>query len=129
MESLFETNIANGDILLNPEYQQQLDTLAAQIKHSLILSDTEKYICLNHWAYRLSGIVWHSLEFDNGKSNYTLTLSESSSVDFFDSSFSATERAICVYDSLDVNSLIHYLNQHLKKEGISLISSFSNNCS
>jgi hypothetical protein len=134
MKSLFEANTANGNIRLNPKYQRQLHALFTHIKDTLVPStaknDSTNTIFLNHWAYRLSGIIWHSLEFYNSnKCSYILTLSEVKFVEFTGSSFTASEGEICVYDSLDVNGFIHHLHKHLKNEGINLIFSFSNSCS
>ncbi|WP_233115305.1 hypothetical protein [Aggregatibacter actinomycetemcomitans] len=134
MESLFEANTTNGNIRLNPTYQQQLHALFTHIKDTLVSStsetDSTDTIFLNHWAYRLSGIIWHSLEFYNSnKGSYILTLSEMKCVEFADFSFTASEGEICVYDSLDVNGFIYHLHQYLKNERINLIFSFSNSCS
>lgn len=133
MKSLFETNTANGDIRVNPIYRQQMYTLFAHIKNTLIPSvaviGIKETIFLNHWVYRLSGIIWHSLEFDNNKFSYTLTLSEVRLVEFADFFLTTPEAEICIYDSLDVNGFIHHLHQYLKNEGIELIFSFSNSCS
>ncbi|WP_233116354.1 hypothetical protein [Aggregatibacter actinomycetemcomitans] len=134
MESLFEANTTNGNIRLNPTYQQQLYALFTHIKDTLVSStsetDSTDTIFLNHWAYRLSGIIWHSLEFYNSnKGSYILTLSEMKCVEFADFSFTAFEGEICVYDSLDVNGFIYHLHQYLKNERINLIFSFSNSCS
>ena len=134
MESLFEANTTNGNIRLNPTYQQQLYALFTHIKDTLVSStsetDSTDTIFLNHWAYRLSGIIWYSLEFYNSnKGSYILTLSEMKCVEFADFSFTAFEGEICVYDSLDVNGFIYHLHQYLKNERINLIFSFSNSCS
>ncbi|MGR3807797.1 hypothetical protein SAMN05660772_02043 [Pasteurella testudinis DSM 23072] len=127
---LFNTNIATGDIILNPKYRNKLEQLVTVII-TVLKVDSGTSIQLNHWSYRVSPeCVAHSLEFGNNcnENTYILTLTESKYISFNEFSFISTEGEIYLYDSVDVNGIIHFFNTFLKERKIKFECIFLNRC-
>lgn len=126
---IFDTDIGSGRIFINEKHKESVTKLFESLMREISLYRREENILLSYWTYRLAkDTVNHVLDFMTLSDDliYALTLTEGDEIHFCPYSFLSKEGEITLIDAVDVNGLIHYLNNQFCEKKIKLIFSFSN---